>query len=217
LELIILITIDKQEEIYELVAYLVKYKPTKVAVEWDINRKNELYKEYLRYQNGILPSNTNEIYQIAFRIANHLNHTNIYPVDWKNNQNELSKLFRLIRKNIVKYPDLLNSTMRFQELEGKLLQSKSILNTFIEINNKQKIKSLEDIYISFCKVKEKDRNIGLEFLINWMVRDLYIFNHIKNLQSLSDEKILLLIGRDHLWMLSRLFREAGWGIIYPFE
>lgn len=33
----------------------------------------------------------------------------------------------------------------------------------------------------------------------------------------TDERILLLIGSDHLWMLRKLFEGSEWKVIFPFS
>ena len=57
--------------------------------------------------------------------------------------------------------------------------------------------------------------IGFDFLNKWLERELMIFKNIVE-KSNSNDRILLLIGSDHLWMLRKLFEGNGWKVINPF-
>ncbi|RCW63896.1 hypothetical protein [Saliterribacillus persicus] len=56
----------KEKKVIDLVDYLAHYKPTKVAVEWEMSKNEELNIEYQKsYENYSI----NEIQQIGFRLA----------------------------------------------------------------------------------------------------------------------------------------------------
>src|SRR3954454_18631090 len=69
----------RQKEVAEVAEVLKKFKPTKIAVENDSQKKlNERYAQYLA---GHYVLTANEIDQIGLRLAKELGHTTIYAVD----------------------------------------------------------------------------------------------------------------------------------------
>ncbi|WP_353733558.1 DUF5694 domain-containing protein [Rossellomorea vietnamensis] len=51
-----------------------------------------------------------------------------------------------------------------------------------------------------------------------MEREYKIYKNISEVPaSEGDERILLLIGSDHLWMLKTLFEGSGWRVLLPFS
>ncbi len=72
-------------------------------------------------------------------------------------------------------------------------------------------------YISFIPVEENGENIGVAFLNKWIERELTIVKNIGEVLETPKERILLVVGADHLWMLNKLFEGKGWTVINPFE
>ncbi|MGV3488815.1 MAG: DUF5694 domain-containing protein [Tuberibacillus sp.] len=72
----------RQEEILECVELLKRYKPTKIAVEYEKVREDFLQSEYRKYLNGEKQLENDEIEQFGFRLAKALNHSAVYAVDW---------------------------------------------------------------------------------------------------------------------------------------
>ncbi|RLL40126.1 hypothetical protein D8M04_19490 [Oceanobacillus piezotolerans] len=53
------------------------------------------------------------------------------------------------------------------------------------------------------------------FLDKWMERELAIFKNIVDTCN-TEDRILLIIGSDHLWLLRELSEGNGWKVINPF-
>ena len=69
----------RQQEIAELAEVLRKFKPTKIAVEHDSQKK--LNERYAKYLEGNYVLTANETDQIGLRLAKDLGHAVIYAVD----------------------------------------------------------------------------------------------------------------------------------------
>ncbi|UOQ84720.1 DUF5694 domain-containing protein [Gracilibacillus salinarum] len=77
------------------------------------------------------------------------------------------------------------------------------------MNSEESVEKLEKIYLSSVTITDdKGRKTGFDFLNKWMERELMIFNNVLDVSD-SYDRILLIIGSDHLWMLRRLF-EGKW-------
>jgi Family of unknown function (DUF5694) len=76
------------------------------------------------------------------------------------------------------------------------------------------------MYLSFVAVEDdKGDMIGVNFLNKWSERELLMIykNIVEIVSDHADERILLVIGSDHLWMLRKLFEGIGWDVINPFH
>ncbi len=205
----------KELEVIELVEHLSKLKPTKIAVEWDANKSNQLNKEYKNSNGNYTIS---EIQQIGFRLAETLKHQEIFAVNWAGNlENEdVINLNNSIKES---YPELLNTMTTLSENSAVLSPTTRLMTSFEKLNDKESIEELERMYLSFVIVDNPNgERVGVNFLNKWMERELMIFKNIVETTSNShNERILLLIGSDHLWMLSKLFEGKGWKVIAPFS
>jgi hypothetical protein len=204
----------KQSEITELVEYLSTFSPDKIAVEWEKENGFELNEKYHDYLHSNTVDN-DEIQQIAFRLANKLSLSTIHSVNWTGNikQEQINLLNILIEQN---HPEIYQKAISFGSSDVELNSETHILESFFALNNLQLLNELEQLYLSFTAVSQGNEHIGLSFLNNWFERELRIFQNVKEL-AFDNERILLLIGRDHLWMLQKLFQGAGWEVHLPFS
>jgi hypothetical protein len=202
----------KEQEVYELVDYLANHRPTKIALEWERSEENELNYEFHKVDDII---SINEIYQVGFRLAGKLNHPKVYAVNWTGEitSDTMSELNSAIQDL---YPAMQEMMQRFIEGVPTINLSTPLIDSYKMLNNKKLIKQLEELYLSFVVVKNnKGRKVGFDFLSKWMERELMIFRNVLNLSE-SEERVLLIIGSDHLWMLRKLFEGNGWRVINPF-
>lgn len=198
---------NQQDEIIELMEYLSEYNPTKIAVEWSKEDADQLNNEYREFINdGELK--TGEVYELGFRLAKKLQHSQLYPVDCNGriDDEELTALFSEIEKN---YPDILEKLTDFKNKQIEPEDEVSIIEVFKQLNDIKRVNELQQIYISFSNVKQGNSSIGIDFLTKWHERELGIFSNVMEIAKGSDDKILLITGGDHLWTLRNLFEDSG--------
>lgn len=204
---------QKEKEIEELVDHLADYKPTKVALEWDLAEENELNEAYQR-SNGNY--SIDELEQVGFRLAKRLKLEKLHAVNWSGriSQDDVSNLHTAIQNS---YPDLLKFMDKLSENAPVISMNNSLIDSYKKLNDEESIKELEQMYLSFVNVTDSTGgNIGFDFLNKWMERELMIFQNILE-KSKSEDRMLLVIGSDHLWMLKNLFEGHGWSVINPFK
>jgi lysyl-tRNA synthetase class I len=95
---------NKENEIEELVDYLLEFKPTKVALEWEKEQNAELNDEY---KHSDVNRQIDEIQQIGFRLAGKLEHDKVYAINWAGQftQEDMMNLNETIKSS---YPVILN-------------------------------------------------------------------------------------------------------------
>ncbi|TAA72762.1 DUF5694 domain-containing protein [Planococcus salinarum] len=204
---------DKQAEILELVDFLAGFEPSKVAVEWERSEQEELNKGYTKSEENYV---MNEIEQVGFRLATKLDHKKVFAVNWAGplTQEEMMALNQSIQEN---YPGVLQGVEAFSEKSAALSPEKTLLESYRNLNNQELTKELEQMYLSFSAVEKNGLNIGVSFLSKWIERELVIVKNISEILEKPKERILLVVGGDHLWMLKKLFEGKGWRVINPFE
>ncbi|MFZ3580310.1 DUF5694 domain-containing protein [Virgibacillus sp. DJP39] len=205
---------NKEGEIEEFVDYLSDFKPSKVALEWEKEQNDNLNKEYKISNGNYL---IDEVQQVGFRLAKKLEHNRVYAVNWTGHltQGEMTNLNNTIQRS---YPGVLNS-MRSMSENGPIINSNTnLIDSYRKLNDSDYVRELEEMYLSFVLVEDDmGERIGVNFLTKWAERELMIvMNIIETTADNSDERILLIIGSDHLWMLRKLFEGSGWDVINPF-
>lgn len=201
---------ERQDEVIRLVQLLGEFQPTKIAVERDENEFAELKREYKQYLNNEYELCTNEIDQIGFRLAKNAGHQNLFPINWEGRITE-EDLAGLLNAAEEHYPSLLNNLTDFQNKQLDLDENPnaSIIDVYRQLNNLQLIEQLKQIYLSFSIIEHGDQKIGTTFLAKWSERELRILSNVLQLIDDQSDRILLLIGSDHLWMLRQLFEGSG--------
>ncbi|WP_019415973.1 DUF5694 domain-containing protein [Paenisporosarcina sp. TG20] len=157
-----------------------------------------------------------EIEQIGFRLAEELNHQGIFAINWAGQltEEDMSKLNQSIQNE---YPEVLKMVNTFSERDVDIDPTISLLDSYKQLNDTELIKELEKMYLSFVTVENNGESVGATFLHKWIERELMIVKHVTEILENPNERLLLLVGRDHLWMLRKLFEGKGWTVINPFS
>ncbi|GGH81406.1 hypothetical protein JOD43_001103 [Pullulanibacillus pueri] len=197
----------KQAEIKQVVHCLSQFKPTKIAVEWLKEDRETLINDFNHYlEHGNLTND--EIQQIAFRLAKALNHSTLYPVndEGKLTEADVTTLFSEAEKND---PDSYQLLLDFIKQQLEPSEAISIMDVYKQINDGEQIKRLRQLYLSFTTVKRGDKRLGIDFLTKWQERELGIFANLLQISNRKEDRILFLIGSDHLWTLKYLLEGVG--------
>ncbi|MDL4842291.1 DUF5694 domain-containing protein [Aquibacillus rhizosphaerae] len=203
---------EKVLEILEVVNYLDRCRPTKIAVEVNKSEAKSLNE---RFRKEDIIFKNDEVEQIGFRLAKQLKHPYIYPINWEGSltENNMLDLHQVIQSN---YPDIQKKISDFTEKDVGISHDVRLLESYQQLNNTKILKDLEAMYLSFVVVEDNYEPIGAYFLTKWIEREMMIFKHIEEISELEEERTLLIVGSDHLWMLRKLLEGNGWGVINPF-
>ncbi len=220
-----LTTPERQKEIEEIVHLLEKFKPTKIAVEiktWSQLHIDSLYGKYLT-NNYNLP--INESYQIGFRLAKILNHSKIYCVDtWGNiseyftgNSRDQFNIRTEKEPMLNKYEAFTDSvtsaTKKSGTTEGETREKgyKTLQKILSQINAPEKIKKDNARYLnelSLFEEKEFDY-AGTDWIAaSWYNRNLRIFRNIQRITENSTDRILIIYGSGHAYLLSQFLDNS---------
>ncbi len=202
----------KQREINELIEKLIRFNPTKIAVEAKREKEKEINNMYTEYcKNGQakdedVVNHRNEIVQVAFKMGNMLNHSKIYPLDCPIDlPDEMLQYAEENSKEV--YKDFMN----YIESQGKefneVIQNKTVLEIFKYLNNPSRIaKEHSDLYLHMAQVGSGDNYCGGDFLTEWYRRNLYILGNLQAIAELED-RILVIYGAGHCKILRDFVKD----------
>ncbi|WP_027386973.1 DUF5694 domain-containing protein [Chryseobacterium gregarium] len=202
------------KEVTELINYIKKFKPTKIAIEawpdWNANQKLKEYKD------GKHQDQRDERYQIAMRIAKELNLNELYSIDANSILDDLGEKFgktdSMYFKNMSADYDFLSDDPISKQYNAFFKTSerknfKSILELFKFMNSKEYHKYEYGAYLSGdFKLRAHD---GADMLaLYWYDRNLRMFRNIQNIPRNTEDRILVIAGNGHASVLRQLFTSS---------
>ena len=201
-------------EVTELVNYIKKFKPTKIAIEaWPDWKANEKLKEY---KDGKYRDQRDERYQLAMRIATELKINELYSIDANSVLDDFTEKFgkkdSLYFKNMLKDYDFLSDDRISKQYNTFIKNTerknfKSLLDMFKYMNSKEYHQYEYGAYlIGDFKLREHD---GADLLaLYWYNRNLRMFRKTQEITKNSEDRILVIAGNGHATVLRQLFTSS---------
>jgi hypothetical protein len=203
------LTEKRQREIREFVNLLKRFKPTKIAVEMPFG-SGKLDEQYGRYLRGEYQLTRNEIDQIGFRLAKELNHQKIYGADAAG-AFDIGQVFAFAGAN--NQQDIVDRGMAIGKRqvaeENKLIQTATIREIYKVINDQRRIDEAHRVYLMMSRVGKDKEYPGVDLLADWYERNLKIFSNITRITESQDDRILVIIGGNHVKLLQQFIEDSG--------
>ena len=215
----------RQREIEQLVTQLKAFRPTKVAIEADERFDAKINVDYHGYLKGTYQLKRGESNQIGFRLAKQVGHPKIYCVDyWPEHWPILEKI-----------DDHLIDLYAFAEThnqehflcpppvaEGKIVKDKdgttwiepekyrSIIEMYIQGNEPQGRRADHQEYLRSARIGLGDQYPGANWVAHsWYARNLKIFVNLTRITEFADDRILLIIGDGHVFLIQQFLEDSG--------
>lgn len=201
----------KKSEVSELVAYIKKFKPTKIAIEanpnWNATQK-------LRdYNKGEFRDKRDERYQLAMRTASELGLDTLYQVNSNSLSNDLYKRDSIYLKQITgavnwDYEEpLWEGFEEWMAYDDKLIPKMNLTEYFKYMNSKESHQYGYGIYL--LGDFKTENNQGADHLsIWWYNRNLRIFRNITGITESPEDRIMVIMGNGHAAILRNLFESS---------
>ena len=197
---------EYETEIMDVVNNLAEFNPTKIAVEHCKSQQGTLDAAYSKYLTHGSQS-SDEIDQLAFRLAKKLGHKKVNAVDWMEMgavEHGFGEVYEYLH---TKQPELAKEIDAL-EVPGVDLEKEALCDTFLRLNSKESVKNTLAYYMNYARVGNEDY-YGNGWLIWWHQRNLNIFTNTAALaEGESEERILLIIGAAHKGILEQFFRNS---------
>ncbi|SEA16454.1 hypothetical protein SAMN05421743_10363 [Thalassobacillus cyri] len=196
-----------QKEISRITQSLKAFEPTKIAVEKTFLLKNELNRKLEAYKSGNFKLGYDIVDQLGYRLAEQLGLEEVFPVDEDVNMNapSLNQVFKWAENY---QPGLLQEIAEIQQQLVAYTHDDEPLTQLQAINSPEYRKLIGKLYMKLALVGDPQHQVGAAWLKQWHHRDLAIFANVSRIAAQSD-RMLLMIGKDHLPLLSHFFDASG--------
>ena len=201
----------KQSEVIELVNYIKKFNPNKIAIEatdkWQATDKLNEFKA------GKRKLGRDEREQLGIRIASELNLDTIYALDASSFANDIDESFSEFSAQLWKDYDWKSDEPIdsiydiLHEYQDEIVKESNLLTVFKYINSKEYHQYDYGSYL--IGDFRLDEHRGADILsIYWYNRNLRTFRKIQNITKNEEDRILVIFGNGHAALL-RQFLECS--------
>jgi hypothetical protein len=201
----------RQQELAALLDRLVRYAPTRVAIEgayigspWP-----ERYRAFLRDEYTL---GTNEIEQVGFRLARRLGHAEVHPIDfqmWMDGRVPAEIGKPRPKPSPAAAPAPAPEPPAHVRETQALIRSGTILDVLRHVNSERYVREDHAGYVAMLRPDpDSDALYGTtDPIANWYKRNLRMFTNLYRLAE-PRERILLVVGAGHGAILRRLAIDA---------
>ena len=215
----------RQHEIEQLVQQLREFKPTKLAFEIDFSRTAEINATYQDYLKGTYELKRHEGDQIGFRLAKQMRHPKIYCVDyWPEHDPILEKIddHLIDRGTFAREHNQRHLFGSHPGSPGKVTRDEDgtvwiepeayepITDMYIRINQPERSRASQRAYLHDARIGLDDQYPGANWLVHiWYDRNLKIFVNLTRITESADDRILLIIGAGHVFLVQQFLEDSG--------
>lgn len=189
---------EQQKEVESLVENLRKFKPTKIALEFqrkDTAVVDSIYNEYLNRNHELT---VNERQQIGFRLARQSGHSKVYSIDYKKPWG-MKKVLDWAEKNDPGFMKFFQDWQKeHAEWDSVLHKNKTIGEILSLYNKEEKINELQSARMRTLEVGAGDNYIGVEPVASVYKRNMRIFANLTEIAEPGD-RILIVYGLGHAY------------------
>lgn len=195
-----------------IIQRLKKFNPTKIAIEWTSEKQAKRDAQYAAYKAGNFELPRNETFQVGFRLAKELNHDKLYCID---NRPTMPEAIGII-DDIEKFADSLDQSVafhrydkenrRFIDYTSKIQKEYELLDVIKLYNSKVYTTRSKQLWTTgMVNLGVYHNYAGTDLTGYWFERNTRIFANAANLVEDQEERILIIYGAAHKWILDELF------------
>lgn len=203
-----------QSEIKAIAQAIALFRPTIIAIEREPKYQQRIDSLYLLYQEGKRALGKSETQQLGYRLAASLQLNRVYCIDdpGQHYAHILSIFNEPARYKA--FEDYYLQSPYFAQAQQDLAQTRisSITQELIRLNQPDYVrKRLESYLLHPFKYEETAGDfVGVDFETGrWFNRNLRIFRNIQRIPQMPGDRILLIMGADHLSVLNPLFEMSS--------
>jgi len=201
----------KKSEVTELVNYIKKFKPTKIAIEalpgygW-----NDRFKEY---KTGKHRDKRDERYQLAMRIGDETGLDTLYTADASSLQSDLYERDSLFYQSLTDKIDwesedpFWNVAEKYFEYRESQMKVTHIKEVFKHMNSREGHNTNFGLYLTGAFATGDGQGAD-HFTMWWYNRNARIFSNIVNITESPEDRILVIFGNGHASILRQFFEAS---------
>lgn len=207
------LTPTRQREIGDLVAAIARWRPTRVAVEWQRTDQATLDRRYADYRAGRVAATANEREQIAFRLAARLGLAGIDAIDWNAAPPGPSSAYdpaawAAAHGQAERFTAFVADGQRVADDQARAMRCSTVADWYRTLNTPAQRVAMNRPYFAMASLGDDQDNPGAAWVGTWYARNLRIFDHLRQLSAPGD-RVFVLYGAGHAYLLDRFARDSG--------
>lgn len=214
-----MLTPERQKQIDAVVTQIARFQPTKIAIEESPGSKAYLDSLYTAYCQGHFQGNARaeadgELMQLGFRLAKRLGLRELFPIDASAFRIQFNHADSL---RIANYDHQSDSSFAYWERRytayGQLqdsLKYASTLREYLVFLNSEKTQARSiGRWLVPTKRGTNREPIGADrFISRYYNRNLRIYSNVQRIVTTPTDRILIIYGNTHLYILKHLFEAS---------
>jgi hypothetical protein len=204
-------SVARQKEIAQVVAALAEFRPNFVAVEWPRTEQDKLDARYKDFQEGRYTLTRDERDQLGVRLAAQLKLSRVSAVDWNEDPPGDEKLYAWDEFAEAHGEKALMAALTDpQRTLGIIPQGTlSIGAWLVKMNSAESLAASQRNYFDIAAIGDEHEHPGANWVGYWYGRNLKIFNNLMLLTDRPADRILVIYGAGHAYLLRQFARESG--------
>ncbi len=201
-------TPKRQAEIIELVSQLARFAPTKIVLE-QTSGTSDLEHHYTDYLRGTVELSPSENYQVGFRLAKLIGLRKIHTISaWTDFDYDAVKAFAKshAQEGLIDAAD--NLAKESIDECTDIQERGSIIEVYRYLNSDRAIRLNNAQYMYLARVGDAKTYVGANLVAQWHLRNLEMYARLTRLIDSPNDRILVLYGQGHSYLLRDFVRES---------
>lgn len=206
---------DRQKQVRAVVEGLARFKPTRVAVEWQADTEpGHALPAYRDYLVGKRKESRNEIDQIGFRLAKRMQHAQAYGIDVEGDfPFEAMQAFAEqhgLAAQLQQGMDAVGTRVKqFEESQS----TQSIAQLLRTMNDAEAMAEDHAWYMDALRYGAAGDQPGAQLVASWVGRNLQICARLVQIAEPGD-RIVVVFGAGHGYLLRQCVQQMpGWKLV----
>lgn len=193
----------RQAELARVLDQLKGFAPTKILIEVEAEQQTEWDERFSKYLAGKLELDSNEIYQVAFRLGKRLGHDRLYGVDASGRRYENlpdSEEYAMQHGQSFPTADVWSERfMKAYRVEDHAKAERTLSEHLLFLNSEEELRFSHGHYVlSYLALGVDDEYPAADSVTGWWYnRNLRILSNVLRVMEPGD-RLLLLIGAGHV-------------------
>lgn len=206
------LTPARQAEIEAVVEQLAAYRPTHVAVEWPNAQQQVLDTRYKDYREGRYELGASEHDQLGLRLAAKLGLPRVHAVDWNDMPSGDLREYNWFEYGQAHGHQARIAALQDPETVNRIsppLTGHKFAAWLLKLNRAESLQASHRVYFDIAMIGDSKQQPGANWMGHWYGRNLRIFRNLVNLTDRPDDRILVIYGQGHAYLLRQFAQESG--------
>jgi hypothetical protein len=198
----------RQNEIESLVHFLATFRPTKIMVEVPLASDSALNARFRRYAAGQDSLQRDEVDQIGFRLAKLLGHSQLYAIDYLQDEDVGSVVQWAAQHGDTAFVRIVGAFVARKQAQADSLSSLTMAEHLRRLNSPDEDALGQSAYLRMARVGRDSTYEGADVVAGRYARNLKIFANLARLAEPGD-RVLVIYGASHGKLLRDFVRESS--------